>query len=117
MENWRKLKRGQKDKHTKQYLPALMELQTALKEGKAAVIRNEQLPAPIYLSADAEGYMAVSMLCSHKQCELFVSGNVLECPCHGSEFSKSGEALTPPATEALLRYQVQTYQNDIIIIL
>ncbi len=81
----------------------------------AVVLRSEKLPAPVYLLKDGENYSAVLMLCTHKQCELNTYGKVLHCPCHGSEFSQTGEVLQGPADQPLTKFLV-SYDNENIYI-
>ena len=83
---------------------------------KGASIEISKLPAPVYLSRTAENtYTALSMLCTHKACELNPTGNFLTCPCHGSEFSNIGKVLKPPAGRALTKYRVTTDDSIIYI--
>ncbi len=64
---------------------------------------------------DADRFIAVSMICTHKQCELRPEGRILTCPCHGSEFTADGRVLSPPAHENLRRYYNQYVNHTIII--
>lgn len=85
-------------------------------ENKYVVVKPEQLPAPIYLCKLEDGeYSAVLMLCTHKQCQLTPSVNTLTCPCHGSEFSQTGEVLESPAQEPLRKFVVTQDDNNIYI--
>ena len=85
-------------------------------DGKAVIIENDKLAAPLYLNlSDENNYIALLMQCTHKQCDVVPSGNVLHCPCHGSEFSKTGKVLEPPATEDLQQFKVSTDNENIYI--
>ena len=85
-------------------------------DNKFVVIKHNKLPAPIYLSKfKEEEYIALLMLCTHKQCEVTPYGSVLYCPCHGSEFTNTGKVLNPPATEDLHQFTVTTDEENIII--
>lgn len=85
-------------------------------ENTFVVVKSEKYPAPIYLRRLNENqYTALLMECTHKQCEVRAYKNVLQCPCHGSEFSYTGEVLEPPATEPLKRFTVTTDDQNIII--
>lgn len=79
------------------------------------VVRAPKMQAPIYLTKDGNNYNALLMLCTHKQCELNPSQNVLVCPCHGSEFSTSGKVMHPPASRDLKTYKVSTNEKSIFI--
>lgn len=66
------------------------------------VRKGGKLPAPVYLSKHADGtFSALVMKCTHKGCEVRPAGDLLICPCHGSEFTNTGKVLSPPATENL----------------
>jgi len=81
-----------------------------------AVVRYEELPAPVYLNKLSESsYSALLMHCTHKQCELKPTGTFLTCPCHGSEFSNTGKVLKSPAERNLISYLV-TLDNENIYI-
>jgi len=84
-------------------------------ERSFVVVRNEKLPFPICVYKDNNEYVALSMQCTHKGCELNPNKTSLVCPCHGSEFSTAGRVLTPPADKDLKRYKV-IYDNENIYI-
>jgi cytochrome b6-f complex iron-sulfur subunit len=80
------------------------------------LVKNTRLPAPLYLSRISENnYTALLMLCTHKECELSPAGNILICPCHGSQFSDSGKVLSSPAQKDLRKYTVTIEEGNIII--
>lgn len=57
--------------------------------------------------------------CTHAQCSLaggFLDGNTLTCYCHGAMFDiKTGDVLSPPATEPLNTYTAKLEGEDILI--
>lgn len=64
--------------------------------------------------------MALRDVCSHQAFPLsegtLLPGGVLECAWHGAHFDcRSGEALTPPAEEPIVRYAV-TVRDGIIYV-
>ncbi len=66
------------------------------------VRKGGKLSAPIYLAKHTDGtFSALVMKCTHKGCEVRPAGDLLICPCHGSEFTNTGKVLSPPATENL----------------
>jgi 3-phenylpropionate/trans-cinnamate dioxygenase ferredoxin subunit len=72
------------------------------------------------LLVNLEGeYHAMDEICSHAFAALSegdLTGEEVECPLHGSAFNvKTGEALSPPADEALTVYSVRVEDNDILI--
>ena len=56
-------------------------------------------------------WVAFDDTCTHEECLLSdgeLDGNVIVCPCHGSEFDlRTGDVLTPPALEPLPIYEVR----------
>lgn len=64
-------------------------------------------------------YFAINDRCSHAEASLS-EGEVydckVECPLHGAEFDlKTGEVLTPPASKAVVCYQISTDEESIYI--
>ncbi len=70
------------------------------------LVRNQALPAPIYLRKKEAGYLAVLLECTHKQCEVRPGSNSLKCPCHGSEFNRDGQVTEGPAERDLHSFKV-----------
>lgn len=66
-----------------------------------------------------EEIFAVADTCTHSEASLSegeVTGCKIECWLHGAEFDlRTGEALTPPATEALKTFNVKRTGNQVII--
>ena len=72
--------------------------------------------APIYLHRTIDGsFAAVLMLCTHQGCRLNPAGAKLACPCHGSEFTPTGEVMEGPAEEPLHSYAVSEEADRVII--
>ena len=86
-----------------------------LKE-KYGLIGYKNLPAPIYIAKlDNNRYSAVLLECTHKRCEVSPAGDFLICPCHGSEYSNTGEVLQPPADKDLYSFGIKTDPENIYI--
>ena len=80
------------------------------------VLRTDNLPAPVYLAQlEDQSYVALLMECTHKQCEVRPFATLLQCPCHGSEYSNTGEVLEGPAERNLHRFEVITDNENIYI--
>jgi Rieske Fe-S protein len=60
-------------------------------------------------------YSALLTECTHKGCEVKPQGDFLVCPCHGSEFSKTGEVQNPPAENPLKRFKTNSDEKNIYI--
>jgi Rieske Fe-S protein len=41
-------------------------------------------------------FRALSMICTHEQCDTDILGNRFECPCHGSIFAADGTVIRGP---------------------
>ena len=58
-----------------------------------------------------DGWVAFQDECTHEECSLSegeLDGNVIVCPCHGSEFDlATGDVLTPPALDPLPIYEAR----------
>lgn len=50
-------------------------------------------------------FLALSMVCTHKKCDVDYTGSGFECPCHGSTYSASGKVTNGPATKNLKSYK------------
>ncbi len=58
-------------------------------------------------------------ICSHAYASLSegdLDGSEVQCPLHGAVFNvRTGQALTPPAVEALRTFEVKVEGNDILV--
>jgi len=81
-----------------------------------ALLKSRHFPAPIYIARlDRENYSAVLLQCTHKRCEVSAGAELLICPCHGSEFSITGEVVNPPAEKNLYQFKVRADAENIYI--
>ena len=80
------------------------------------IVRNDELQYPIcvYRFSDNE-YAALWMKCTHQGAELQASGDVLQCPAHGSEFNNKGIVTNGPAGNNLRTFPVTVNNNDLFI--
>ena len=88
-----------------------------LVEGKPVAIEVDGTPVCVVKVADE--VFAVEDTCTHAEASLSegeVTGGKIECWLHGAEFDlKTGEALTPPATQALKTFNVKRNGNQLTI--
>ena len=88
-----------------------------LVDGKPIAIEVDGTPVVVVKVADE--VFAVADTCTHSEASLSegeVTGNKIECWLHGAEFDlKTGEALTPPATQALKTFNVKRNGNQLTI--
>jgi cytochrome b6-f complex iron-sulfur subunit len=63
-----------------------------------------------------DSFAAVTAICTHQGCQITdYSGSVYVCPCHGSQFSTSGQVLTGPASVALQSFTTQFSNGTLTI--
>ena len=63
---------------------------------------------------------ATTNICTHEQCKLdenhLITGEIVECTCHGSQFNvKTGANVLPPAAEPLKTYKVFVEGEDVFV--
>jgi Rieske Fe-S protein len=61
----------------------------------------------IVIRVSESKFIALNITCTHKKCEVEFDGTKFECPCHGSEFSKTGKVLNGPAKKNLISYKTE----------
>jgi Rieske Fe-S protein len=94
--------------------------------GGASLATTSQVPvkggfvnakAAIVVTQPSAGeYKAFSAICTHQGCTVStVSNNVIQCPCHGSQYSAAtGEVMQGPATQALAAKTVKVDGGNIV---
>ncbi len=65
----------------------------------------------VCLARTDDGWLAFDDTCTHEECSLAegeLDGEVVICPCHGSEFDvRTGDVVTPPALDPLPIYEAR----------
>ena len=56
-------------------------------------------------------FVAVKTVCTHKGCDVDLSGDKFVCPCHGSEYQLDGKVTGGPAKQNLKTYDT-VYDSD-----
>jgi len=80
------------------------------------IVRNDALQFPICVYRfNDEKYSAIWMKCAHQGAELQASGDVLQCPAHGSEFNNRGQVTNGPASTNLRTFPVIVNNNELFI--
>lgn len=88
----------------------------AFANGPYALVTSPRTPKPVYLRLLSSGELsAVLAECTHRGCQPEPAGDRLACPCHGSEFSHTGDVLQGPADRPLTRFRVTTDEESISI--
>lgn len=79
-------------------------------------VQSAAMERPIWVGRDERGeVVALLAACTHQGCQPEPVGDRLVCPCHGSEFSRSGAVLQGPAERPLTRYDVVRDGADLIV--
>jgi nitrite reductase/ring-hydroxylating ferredoxin subunit len=68
--------------------------------GSATFLEDRRL----FLFNGADGFFAVSSVCTHLGCNVKRAPAGFECPCHGSRFDENGRVIQGPAPAALAWY-------------
>jgi cytochrome b6-f complex iron-sulfur subunit len=64
----------------------------------------------------ADTFSALTSTCTHQACTINgYSAPVFQCPCHGSQFSTTGEVVRGPAGAPLRRYAT-SFAGDVLTI-
>jgi len=64
-------------------------------------------------------YAALSSICTHQGCnvEYNSSAGIIQCPCHGSQFTTTGSVVQGPAARPLQTFPVSVSGNILTILL
>ncbi len=80
------------------------------------IVRNDSLQYPICVYRfNEEEYAAIWMKCTHQGTELQASGDVLQCPAHGSEFNNKGVVTNGPAGSNLRTFPITINNSELFI--
>ena len=90
---------------------------SVLVEGKPVAIDVDGVAVCVVRVGDE--VFAVADTCTHSEASLSegeITGTKIECWLHGAEFDlRTGQALTPPATESLESFKVNRNGNQLTI--
>lgn len=83
-----------------------------------AFVKLDASEFPIFVSrAPSTGeYAAVLTRCMHRGCQVEPIDGHLVCPCHGSEYSNTGQILQGPTSLPLIRFRVESDAEHIYIL-
>ncbi len=85
--------------------------------GGSLRIRTEGTGELFYVLRTEDGsYVALSPICTHQGCTVEVAGQYLECPCHGSTYTREGQVLRGPAERPLQRLPARVSNDAVLII-
>lgn len=80
------------------------------------IVRVENLNFPIVVYRFSEtDFKALLLRCTHQSYELNVSGDLISCAAHGSEFTNKGDVVQGPAEQSLKSFPITIDENNIYI--
>jgi cytochrome b6-f complex iron-sulfur subunit len=72
------------------------------------------VPAVLFHTKD--GFSALSLVCTHLGCTVEVKADSFACPCHGSQYDRSGNVTQGPAVNPLPKLKVEVTPDNKIVI-
>jgi cytochrome b6-f complex iron-sulfur subunit len=72
----------------------------------------------IFIVRSAEGFVAVSAVCTHLGCitQWVEENNLIECPCHGSKFQRDGIKVAGPAPQPLPHFSISLAADGQLVV-
>jgi Rieske Fe-S protein len=84
--------------------------------GGAALVQSSGGSLVLVARTSQNGFTALTSQCTHQACTVAdISGQTYVCPCHGSQFSFTGQVLGGPAPLPLRQFNTQ-FANDVLTI-
>lgn len=80
--------------------------------GSATLLSDRRL----YVFNSADGFFAISSVCTHLGCNVKHIGQGFECPCHGSRFDENGRVVQGPAPRSLAWYAISLSSREQLIV-
>lgn len=88
---------------------------SSLPVGSDAFLQTPSMERPIWVRRAGDEITALLARCTHRGCQPEPVGDRLACPCHGSEFSWTGEVLEGPAERPLTRYEAAIEGDEVVV--
>ncbi len=70
----------------------------------------------LFVFNEADGFYAISSVCTHLGCNVKRSTTGFDCPCHGSRFDQNGRVIRGPAPEPLTWYALSLSAGGDLIV-
>jgi cytochrome b6-f complex iron-sulfur subunit len=71
---------------------------------------------PAVLIHSANGFTALSLVCTHLGCTVEQKDNGFACPCHGSQYDANGNVLRGPAQKPLRSLRVEITADKHVVL-
>ena len=71
---------------------------------------------PAVVIHNSEGYLAMSLVCTHLGCTVEEKSGEYECPCHGSKYDKEGYVTRGPSSIPLRRLRIEENETGSLIL-
>jgi cytochrome b6-f complex iron-sulfur subunit len=87
--------------------------------GETSAVFDGDLPLAVTRLAE-DSVVAVSRICTHMGCTVLVPGSgssTLDCPCHGSRFTTSGQVVHGPAAVPLPSFPARIEGTQVVVAL
>jgi cytochrome b6-f complex iron-sulfur subunit len=78
--------------------------------------RSVVADVPAILIHNQNGFIALSLVCTHLGCTVEQKGNGFACPCHGSQYDANGTVLRGPAQKPLRSLRVEITSDQHLIL-
>jgi cytochrome b6-f complex iron-sulfur subunit len=88
---------------------------SSLPDGADAFLQTPAMERPVWVRRKGDDVVALLARCTHRGCQPEPVGDRLSCPCHGSEFSLTGEVLEGPAERPLIRFAAAIEGDEVIV--
>lgn len=77
-------------------------------------LRDQQ----VFIVRTTNGFFAVSAICTHLGCitEWKPDDNLIECPCHGSKYTREGTKVAGPAPRSLPHFNIQVGPDGQLVV-
>lgn len=71
---------------------------------------------PAVLIHNENGFVTLSLTCTHLGCTVEQNKDGFHCPCHGSYFDTDGRLLHGPASKSLTSLRIEILEDDRLIL-
>ena len=78
--------------------------------------RTVAAEVPALLMRTTDGFVALSLVCTHLGCTVDTESDGFACPCHGSRYDGQGRVVRGPAQRQLQRLRVETDKDGRLIV-